>query len=339
MIDVTVVLVEGGMPSTAVAPVEVFSTAGVLWNSMRGLPAEPRFRVRTVSQDGKKVSTAVNLNLEPVCRLDEVDATDLIIVSAVGTNLEAACRANAPLYPWLRDWHQRGARIAGVCAGVALLAESGLLDKRPATTHWGVVDACRRRYPDVHWQPERFLTESDNLLCSGGVYASVDLSLYLVEKLCGHRVAIETARALLLETPRIWQIGYAADPPAANHEDRLVRRAQQWLFEHYNGPVRISELAESVAMSPRNFARRFKLATGETPTDYLHRLRINAARHLLENEQQTIQQVSRAVGYDDLAFFRRLFKRYVGSSPKHYREGFTVDASENVAISGRSPHR
>lgn len=98
MIDVTVVLVEGGMPSTAVAPVEVFSTAGVLWNSMRGLPAEPRFRVRTVSQDGKKVSTAVNLNLEPGRRLDEVDA-DLIIVSAVGTNLEAACRANAPLYP------------------------------------------------------------------------------------------------------------------------------------------------------------------------------------------------------------------------------------------------
>ena len=131
MIDVTVVLVEGGMPSTAVAPVEVFSTAGVLWNSMRGLPAEPRFRVRTVSQDGKKVSTAVNLNLEPGRRLDEVDATDLIIVSAVGTNLEAACRANAPLYPWLRDWHQRGARIAGVCAGVALLAESGLLDKGP----------------------------------------------------------------------------------------------------------------------------------------------------------------------------------------------------------------
>ena len=339
MIDVTVVLVEGGMPSTAVAPVEVFSTAGVLWNSMRGLPVEPHFRVRTVSQDGKKVSTAVNLNLEPGCRLDEVDSTDLIIVSAVGTDLESACLANRPLYPWLRKWHARGVRIAGVCAGVSLLAEAGLLDNRPATTHWGVVDACRRRYPGVLWQPERFLTESDNLLCSGGVYASVDLSLYLVEKLCGHRVDIETARALLLETPRVWQVGYAADPPATNHEDRLVRRAQQWLFEHYNGPVRISDLAESVAMSPRNFARRFKVATGETPTDYLHRLRINAARHLLENEQQTVQQVSRAVGYDDLAFFRRLFRRYVGSSPKHYREGFTVGASENVAITGRSPHR
>ncbi|SHF47504.1 Transcriptional regulator GlxA family, contains an amidase domain and an AraC-type DNA-binding HTH domain [Modicisalibacter ilicicola DSM 19980] len=339
MIDVTVVLVEGGMPSTAVAPVEVFSMAGVLWNTMRGEPVEPHFRVRTASQDGQRVSTAVSLNLEPSFAIADVESTDLIIVSAVGADLESACPANTALYPWLRKWHEHGVTIAGVCAGVALLAEAGILDDRPATTHWGVVDTCRRRYPRVHWQPERFLTESDNVLCSGGVYASVDISLYLVEKLCGHRIAMETAKALLLETPRVWQAGYAAEPPEVSHEDSQIRRVQEWLFHNFNEPVRIDALAGRVGMSPRNFARRFKVATGETPTGYLHRLRINAARHLLENEQQTIQQVSRAVGYDDLAFFRRVFKRYVGSPPQRYRKRFEIRPPENVAIAGRAPHR
>lgn len=339
MIDVTVVLVAGGMPSTAVAPVEVFSTAGVLWNTMRGAPLEPYFQVRTASQDGKQVSTAVSLNLEPSCAFDDVESTDLIIVSAIGADLESACPANTALYPWLRKWHERGVTIAGVCAGAALLAEAGLLDGRPATTHWGVVAACRRRYPRVHWQPERFLTESGNVLCSGGVYASVDLSLYLVEKLCGHEIAVQTAKALLLETPRVWQVGYAAEPPEVSHEDRQIRQVQEWLFNNFSEPVRMDHLARRVGMSPRTLARRFKVATGETPTWYLHRLRINAARHLLENEQQTIQQVSRAVGYDDLAFFRRLFKRYAGSPPQQYRERFGVHPSENIAIAGRAPHR
>lgn len=339
MIDVTVVLVEGGMPSTAVAPVEVFSTAGVLWNSMRGQPMAPHFRVRTASRDGRRVSTGVNLNLEPTDSLDDVESTDLVIVSAVGADLDTACPANTALYPWLRKWHQHGATIAGVCAGVALVAEAGLLDGRPATTHWGVVDACRHRYPQVHWQPERFLTESGSVLCSGGVYASVDLSLYLVEKFCGHKVAMETARALLLETPRVWQAGYAAAPPEVSHEDRQIHQAQDWLFHHFSEPVRLDELAGHIGMSPRSLTRRFKVATGETPTTYLQRLRVNAACHLLENEQQTVQQVSRAVGYDDLAFFRRLFKRHVGTSPQVYSERFGIHPPENVAISGRSPHR
>lgn len=339
MTDVTVVLVEGGMPSTAVAPLEVFSSAGVLWNGMRGEPADPPFRVRTASADGRGVSTAVDLRLEPTCSLDGIETTDLVIVSAVGADIDSACPANATLYPWLHEQHERGAIIAGVCAGAALVAEAGLLDGRPATTHWGVVDACRRRYPRVRWLPERFITESDRILCSGGVYASVDLSLYLVEKFCGHKLAMETARALLLETPRTWQSGYAAEPPEAAHEDARIRGIQEWLFRNFTGAIRVETLAEQTGMSPRTFARRFKVATGETPVSYLHRLRINAARHLLENDLKSIQEVCRAVGYDDLAFFRRLFKRYTGTSPREYRDRFGVSPPETVAIEGRSPHR
>lgn len=339
MIEVTVVLVEGGMPSTAVAPLEVFSSCGVLWNAMRGDPADPPFQVRTASRDGLGVETAVNLRLEPTCGLDEVTHTDVVIVSAVGADIEQACPANATLYPWLRERHEQGATVAGVCAGAALVAEAGLLDGRPGTTHWGVVEACRRRYPQVRWLPERVITESDRVLCSGGVYASVDLSLYLVEKFCGHKIAMETARALLLETPRAWQSGYAAEPPEATHEDARIRAVQEWTFHNFTSPVRVETLAERAGMSPRTFARRFRAATGESPVGYLHRLRINAARHLLENDLKSVQEVCRMVGYDDVAFFRRLFKRYTGSAPRQYRERFGVSPPETVAIEGRAPHR
>ncbi|MDL0429949.1 helix-turn-helix domain-containing protein [Marinobacter sp. TBZ242] len=339
MINVTVVLVEGGMPSTAVAPVEIFDSAGKLWNTMRGEPARPFFRVRTASLDGAPVKTGVCLNLTPDGCLDDIRSADVIIVSAVGADIDAASQANRPLYPWLRYWHTHGAIIAGVCAGVALVAEAGLLDGHPATTHWGVVEACRRRYPEVQWQPERLLTESDRRLCSGGVYASVDLSLYLVEKFCGHQVAMETAKALLLETPRTWQIGYAAEPPQSRHEDARILKAQEWLFHHFDTDIRLEDVAEQVALTPRTFARRFKLATGETPMNYLHRIRINAARHMLENDARGIHSISEAVGYDDTAFFRRIFKRHTGQSPGQYRQRFGISPPESVAISARTPHR
>ncbi len=119
---------------------------------------------------------------------------------------------DTPLLPWLRKWYARGAYIAGVCTGVAFLAEAGLLDGRQATTHWGVAELYRQRYPKVLWRPEQFVTEDGRLLCSGGVYASIDLSLYLVEKFCGHEVALQCAKSLLLSMPRSRQSGYAVLP-------------------------------------------------------------------------------------------------------------------------------
>ena len=147
------------------------------------------------------------------------------------------------------------------------------------------------------------MTESDNVFCGGGLYASIDLSLYLVERYCGHEVAVQTAKSLLLETPRIWQSTYAAQPPRSAHDDEPIQRAQKWLVAHFREPVDLDELAAKVGMSPRNFARRFKAATGEAPLAYLHRLRIDAARHYLENAHRSVQEISQEIGYEDVAFF------------------------------------
>ena len=324
LIDVAVVLLERALPSTSVAPIEIFSAAGVLWQQFNRLPPAPRFRVRTVSLDGRPTRHLVPLGLRPQGALASVRRADLIIVPTAEADLDQALRANAPLFPWLRRWHARGARIAGICTGVSLLAEAGLLDGKLATTHWAFVDEYRRRYPRVRWQSERFVTEAGRVFCGGGVYASIDLCLYLVEKFCGHETAVETAKALLLETPRIWQSGYGTAPPRSAHDDERVQRAQDWLFRNFKEEVSLEQLAARVGMSPRNFARRFSAATSETPLAYLHRLRIDAARRLLETGKRAagVADISRAVGYQDLAFFRRLFKRHTGEAPRAYRERF-----------------
>ena len=322
LIDVTVVLLERALPSTSVAPVEIFSATGVLWPMIHGLPPAPRFAVRTVSLDGRPTRHTVPVMLQPEGALSSVKRTDLIIVPTAEFDLEASNRANSILVPWLRRWYARGASIAGICTGVSLLAEAGLLDGKPATTHWAMVENFRRLYPRVNWQPDRFVTEAGRIFCGGGVYSAIDLSLYLVEKYCGHEVAVETAKALLLETPRIWQSGYGAAAPRSGHDDEEVRRAQDWLFRNFKQEVSLDGLAAQVGMSPRNFARRFTAATGETPLGYLHRVRIDAARHLLETRGKSIADVSVAVGYNDFAFFRRLFKRHTGAPPQAYRARF-----------------
>jgi len=322
LIDVTVVSLERALPSTSVTPLEIFACAGVLWSMLRMERPEPRFRVRLISLDGRATRHFVPVSLQPGGSLASVRRTDLIVVPAVEPDFESARRANAPLLPWLRRWHERGTTICGICTGVTLLAEAGLLDGRRATTHWAVADKCRLLYPQVRWEPERFVTESGNIFCGGGLYAAIDVSLYLVEKYCGHEIAVQTAKALLLQTPRVWQSAYAAVPPRLAHDDDAIQRAQTWLFQHFQKTVRVEELAARVGMSPRNFARRFSAATSESPIDYLHRIRIDAARHLLESRRKSIGDVGVAVGYGDEAFFRRLFKRRTGSSPRDYRARF-----------------
>jgi len=322
VLEVTVVLLEGGFASTAVGPIEVFSAAGQLWQWLHGEPERPRFRVRTASIDGARVTSMCSLGLTPECAIADIEHTDIIILPTSGWDVQNHIARDTPLLPWLRKWHARGAYIAGVCSGVAFLAESGLLDGRQATTHWGVAELFRQRYPKVHWQPEQFVTEDGRIFCSGGIYAAIDLSLYLVEKFCGRDIALQCAKSLLLSMPRGRQSGYSVLPLSRPHSDDKIRQAEEFLRENFGRDVSIESLAERIGMGPRNFIRRFKAATGRVPGVYVQMLRVAAAKELLERGATSIQAVSSQIGYEDIAFFRSLFKRYTGMTPAEYRSRF-----------------
>jgi len=337
MLDVVVILLNDNYASTAIGPIEVFHSAGLLWNALKGETPHPRFRVTTASLDGKPVTSPYSVQLVPQASISSVKNADLIIVPASGLDLESQFARHSALFPWLREKGAQGAHIAGICTGAAYLAEAGVLDGRQATTHWAVADQFRRRYPQVNWCPEKFITEDKRVLCSGGVYASMDLSLYLVEKFCGRDVALQCAKALLINMPRANQSGYAVLPLSRPHDDDKVRSAEAYMEKYYARDISIEHLAGDLNMSPRNFLRRFKQATGRLPGEYLQATRVAIAKEMLEDGARSVQAVSAAVGYEDVSFFRVVFKRCTGMTPGEYRENFTGVSCAHPHFAARRP--
>jgi transcriptional regulator GlxA family with amidase domain len=324
MKEITVLLLDQMFSSTAIGPMEVFRHAGSLWNVLTGAQLAPRFHVTTASADGRPVRCDGGIQIQPVAALKDVSRTDLIFVPTPGLSIDDVVERNAPIVPWLKRRSTRGVAIASVCSGVGLVAAAGLLDGKRATTHWGLAERFREKYPRVKWMPELMVTEDRGFYCGGGVNASLDLSIYLVERFCGHDIAMQTAKALLIETPRAWQSGFAIVPLRTDHTDDSISSAQEWMHKNFAKTFSLEDPARRVGMSVRNFVRRFKRATGDSPLIYLQKLRIAAAKRMLESNHRTMQEISDAVGYQDVAFFRALFQRHTGVSPSAYRERFGV---------------
>lgn len=322
LLDVAIVLVNDGFASTAVGPIEVFTAAGRMWNEMSGQPARPRFHVTMASIDGLPIESAYGLKIQPDSSIHDIRRADLVFVSASGPMPSQWMDRHRELLPWLAAWHGRGAMLAGVCSGVAFLAEAGLLEGRRATTHWGVAEDFRRRYPKVDWRSDLLITEDGEFFCGGGVNASTDLSLYLVERLCGRETAIECSKALILDMPRVHQSGYAFLPISRSHGDARVRAVEEYLHANFRSGPPIDDVAQHFGMSAKTLVRRFKAATGHLPGEYLQMVRVAAARQLLEEGERSVQRAGVMVGYEDTAFFRLVFKRYSGLTPAAYRERF-----------------
>src|ERR1700761_6489742 len=324
MKEITVLLLDQMFSSTAIGPAEVFRHAGSLWGSLTGTRLEPRFRVTTASADGEAVNCDGGIQIKPNVALSDVGKTDLIFVPTTGLSIDDVVERNAPIVPWLKRRSRRGVAVASVCSGVGLVAAAGLLDGKRATTHWGLADRFREKYPRVRWMPELMVTEDRGFYCGGGVNASLDLSLYLVERFCGHDVAMQSSKAMLIEMPRAWQAGFAIMAQKAEHSDEVISDAQNWLHQNFHQNFPLATPARNVGMSLRNFVRRFKQATGDSPLIYLQKLRVAAAKRLLENDHRSMQEISDAVGYQDPVFFRKIFQRHTGVSPSAYRQRFGV---------------
>src|SRR3954464_12625386 len=322
MKEITVLLLDQMFSSTAIGPMEVFRHAGSLWNILTGMRCAPSFHVTTASADGRPVQCDGEIQIRPNLALNDVGKTDLIFVPTTGVSVDDVLERNAAIVPWLKRRSTNGVAIASVCSGVGLVAAAGLLDDKRATTHWGLAERFREMYPKVKWMPELMVTEDRGFYCGGGVNASLDLSLYLGEKFCGHEIALQTAKSLVIGTPRAWQTGFAIVPLKTEHSDDVISTAQEWLHGNFQRNFPLEAVAKRVGMSLRNFVRRFKQATGDTPIIYLQKLRIAAARRMLESHYRTVQEISESVGYQDVAFFRALFQRHTGSSPSVYQRSF-----------------
>ncbi len=225
---------------------------------------------------------------------------------------------------WLLGQHASGATLGAVCVGAFMLAETGLLDGRAATTHWTQSKALAERYPHINVQADQPIIDDGDIITTAGLMAWSALGLRLVERLLGPSVATGTARFLMVEHNDSAQQCGSNFSPILGHGDAAVLKVQHWLQASGAVDVSLPEMAKTAGLEERTFLRRFRAATGLKPTEYCQHLRVGKAREMLEYTHGTVDHIAWTVGYQDPAAFRVLFKKITGLTPSDYRRQFGV---------------
>ncbi len=258
----------------------------------------------------------------PPRTMAEVQNIDLIIIPAVHGDLREAIAHNQEVIDWVHQQHQQGAEVAAFCIGVFLLAETGMLNGRTCSTHWEQAAQLQQQYPEIDVQSERIITESEGIYTSGGAYAFTNLVIYLIEKYGGRELAILTAKAFMIDVDKEDQSVFMMFNGQKDHGDVLVLQVQEFLESNHADKITVEQLASLHTTTRRTLERRFKQATTNSILEYLQRVRMEAAKRLLEGQTKTIHEAMAEVGYGDPKAFRTVFKRWVGITPMAYRQKF-----------------
>ena len=309
------------MPITG--PMDILNKSSAVWGGVYGKSVPyASFHVELVSLTEGPLQFGSNITIRPDASIATAKNPDLILIPSAGENVLENLGPLLPFIPWIKDCSARGARVVSLCTGAFLLAETGLLDGRSATTHWFLADLFRKTYPKVKLHPERLIVDEGSVITSGAATSYLDMVLYLIELYNGHEAAILIAKAFLIEMGRRTQLPYTIFSTHKMHHDRQILRAQQFIENHVGHELTTEVMAQRVDMSIRNFDRRFRKAVGEAPSIYLQKVRVEKAKRLLETTNDTIEDVMINVGYEDERSFRRLFRSLTDLSPKAYREKY-----------------
>jgi transcriptional regulator GlxA family with amidase domain len=285
------------------------------------------FHVEIVGEQAGPLMLASGVPIEVQRSIDDVASTDIVIVPSIVLR-DAWEKGRYPrLVAWLRKVHARGAILCSACSGVFLLAETGLFDGKDTAVHFGYVKALAQAYPTLTVHPERVLViagANDDLVTSGASTTWHDMVLYLIARYAGATSAQEVARLFALQWHQDGLTPYIVFEGKHDHGDAEIASAQKWLAEHFAMATPVEEVSKRSKLAERTFKRRFVSATGLTPIAYVQRLRIEDAKRRLERTDASVEEISWRVGYEDAAFFRRLFRRTTGLAPGAYRKRFCI---------------
>jgi transcriptional regulator GlxA family with amidase domain len=304
---------------------DLFKSAGRDWGLIvQGTPGQSLLAPAVVSRRPDPFVISNGITIRPERGFDDL-RPDLVCVPEVAVPPGAPLDGYDEEVEWLRRCHADGALIATACSGAMLLAQSGLLDGCDATTHWAYCDVLRKRHPRVRVHPQRALVvsgEGQRLVMAGGGTSWLDLGLYLIARFAGLEAAMQTARVNLIEWHEIGQQPFARLARSGQVEDALIAKCQNWIAENYHAPAPVAAMARMSGLPDRSFKRRFKQATGMAPLEYVHTLRLEEAKQMLESGDAPIEAIANEVGYEDAGFFSRLFRRQVALTPAQYRKRF-----------------
>jgi transcriptional regulator GlxA family with amidase domain len=327
-LHVSLVAIPDAIISTMTGIYDVLGSFGMLGRMDPSIPDTPPFTIEIVAAERGSVALASGVPVEARRAVSEVAATDIVIVPSVLLGRDGWTPGRYPeIVDWARRMHAEGALLCSACSGVFLLAETGLFDGQETTVHWGYAEAFAKVFPHVPLSPERVLVvsgEREELVTSGASMTWHDLVLYLIARHVGATAAQTVARLFALQWHHDGLAPYIVFQGRKDHGDAAIADAQAWLATHFSIASPVEEMVRRSNLAERTFKRRFTEATGFAPIDYVQRLRIEDAKRRLERTDAPADEISWKVGYEDAAFFRRLFKRVTGMTPGAYRRRFQV---------------
>ncbi|SHL16031.1 Transcriptional regulator GlxA family, contains an amidase domain and an AraC-type DNA-binding HTH domain [Chitinophaga jiangningensis] len=312
--------------SSIVGAYKIFSRANAYWQEHHG---KALFRIELAGTSPTTEFYGGLFSVKPHTSITKVKKTDLIIVPSLNHAYDAAISQNKVIIQWLSTQYQKGAEIASICTGAFLLAAAGILEGRSCSTHWAAADEFRKRFPNIHVQSDKLITEENGIYTNGGAYSFLNLILYLVEKYFDRQVAIYCSKVFQIEMDRHSQSAFMIFNGQKEHGDDMVRAAQSYIEEKMGEKISFEQLSAKFAVGRRNFDRRFIKATGNTPLEYFQRLKIETAKRAFETTRKTINEVMYEVGYADIKAFREVFRRITGMSPLEYRNRYNKEALAN----------
>lgn len=343
-LETAIVAVPESAGSALYGMVDVLNAAGSVWQTLMRTPeTSTPFRVRIVSPIRERFRCGYGIPVEPDAAIQDVDRADIVILPELWLGPDEHMKGRYPeLIAWIRNQYEVGAHVYSACSGALMLAETGLLDGRDATSHWGYQELFRREYPQVRFHPAPNLCFADpesRIVTGGGTTSWHDLALHIIARHVSPGEAMRIAQVYLLKWHGEGQLPYAPLARQVPHGDGVVRQCEAWLKTHFREPGAVAGVVEQARVPERTLKRRFKAATGVAIIDYVQNLRIDEAKRLLETTDDPADEIGFAVGYEDASFFRRLFKRRTGITPGRYRRMFQPIRKGLSAPAGRTAGR
>lgn len=286
---------------------------------------DPIFKIQLVGLEKETSQRNGTYTISPDTLIGNVKKTDLIIIPAMHGDLKSAIERNKAFLPWIIKQRKAGAEIASFCIGAFLLAETGLLDGKRCATHWRYANEFRVAYPNAKLVDDKITTEEDGIYTSGGAYSYVNLVAHLVEKYAGREIAIIISKAFMIDIDKSSQSPFIIFEGQKAHEDEPVKKAQMFIEKNYHEKISVDQLTGMLALSRRNFERRFKKATANTVTEYIQRVKMEAAKKSFETNRKNVNEVMYDVGYSDNKAFRTVFRNITGLSPLEYRKKYNKE--------------
>ncbi len=318
MLNVGFLLCDNMLATSTTLPMEMLLAAQTTANQQRK-SQQPVLQINTFATQLTPIKTQTSISLVADKKIDNTKL-DLLYLPGLWRNPRPMIQKNREVIGWLQNLHQSGTLISAVGTGVCFLAEAGLLDGKVATTHWYYFEQFKKQYPAVQLKQEYFITQAENIYCAASVNSLADLTVHFITQFFSTEIAQHVEKHFSHEIRKSYDKSAYFDRLQKPHPDETIIQIQDWLESHYHQAVNFQNLSKQFDLSVRSMNRRFKNALDQTPNNYLQKMRINAAKDLLQNTNLAINEIADQIGCPDPSYFTSLFKKHLHITPIAYRK-------------------